>query len=236
MTLRRARLTAAKMLTPTVRELTFLPSEPLRFTPGQWVSVRLAVPDGEFVQRAYSIASAPRDDGAFDLAVTHVLGGPASTALHALELGQEIEHSHAQGFFTLESMDRPILFVGTGTGVTPLRSMLYHALSQSESTHPITLVLGVRTESDLLYGESLLQLAAQSSGRFRFVSTLSRPGAGWVGKSGYVQTHLRAIVEEHAADLDVYVCGLQKMIKDVRFLLRNELGLPRERVHSERFD
>lgn len=236
MTLRTARVVATRMLTPTVRELTFLPLEPLRFTPGQWVSLRIPTANGEFVQRAYSIASNPRVDGTFDLAVTHVLGGPGSTALHAMQVGQELEHTHAQGFFTLEPVDRPVIFVGTGTGVTPLRSMLLHALNDAELTQPFTLVLGVREEKDLLYGEEFLQLSRKFAGRFTFIPTLSRADERWTGQRGYVQTHLRPLVERFAGDVDVYVCGLQKMIKEVRAVLRTELGLPRERVHTERFD
>jgi ferredoxin-NADP reductase len=236
MTLRTARLVAARMLTPTIRELTFSPEIPLRFTPGQWVSLRIALANGEFVQRAYSIASTPRADGAFDLAVTRVEGGPGSTALHELQLGATVEHTHAQGFFTLEPVDRPILFVGTGTGVTPLRSMLMHALLTEDLQQKMTLVLGVRTEQDLLYGDQFAQLAASSGGRFEFVPTLSRPSATWTGRAGYVQTHLTDLVQRHEGEVDVYVCGLQKMIKEVRALLRTALKLPRERVHSERFD
>jgi NADPH-dependent ferric siderophore reductase len=33
-----------------------------------------------------------------------------------------------------------------------------------------------------------------------------------------------------------YICGLQRMVGSVRELLRKEMGLPRERVHTERYD
>jgi hypothetical protein len=33
-----------------------------------------------------------------------------------------------------------------------------------------------------------------------------------------------------------YVCGLDRMVGSVRDLLRKELGLPRQQVHSERYD
>jgi len=34
----------------------------------------------------------------------------------------------------------------------------------------------------------------------------------------------------------VYVCGLERMVGSVRELLRKEMGLPRQQVHSERYD
>jgi CDP-4-dehydro-6-deoxyglucose reductase, E3 len=37
-------------------------------------------------------------------------------------------------------------------------------------------------------------------------------------------------------DPHVYICGLQKMVNAVRDLLKAEMGLPRQLVHSERYD
>jgi ferredoxin-NADP reductase len=34
----------------------------------------------------------------------------------------------------------------------------------------------------------------------------------------------------------VYVCGLERMITAVRQLVRKDMGIARERVHSERYD
>jgi ferredoxin-NADP reductase len=44
------------------------------------------------------------------------------------------------------------------------------------------------------------------------------------------------MVEIRAGDPHVYICGLEKMVSAVRQLARKELFLPRERVHSERYD
>jgi NAD(P)H-flavin reductase len=71
--------------------------------------------------------------------------------------------------------------------------------------------------------------------RFRFESTLSRPDPDWHGRTGYVQTHLAELVGAEPG-VDVYVCGLNAMVHDARKVLRETLALPRQRVHSERFD
>jgi NADPH-dependent ferric siderophore reductase len=34
----------------------------------------------------------------------------------------------------------------------------------------------------------------------------------------------------------VYICGLDRMVKAVKELCRNELGIDRKRVHVERYD
>lgn len=238
MALHRVTLAAARALTPSVRELTFEPEGPLPFVPGQWVSLRLPMPGGELLQRAYSIASAPRADGRFDVAVTRVEGGPGSMFLHELAVGATLECTQAQGFFTLEPVLRPVLFVGTGTGVSPLRSMLLGALADPtmDQDARFTLLLGVRTEADLLYGEDFAALAAAHPGRFRFVPTLSRGSEAWAGARGYVQEHLAALLDGVPNSHDVYACGLQKMLKATRAALKEQHGYTRERIHTERYD
>lgn len=228
-------LVAARMLTPTVRELTLRPEPALRFVPGQWVSLRIPQPGGEVLARAYSIASAPRGDGCFDVAVTLVEHGPGSSYLHAMPVGESLVCTQAQGFFTLEPLARPSLFVATGTGVSPLRAMLYALRDDDHDPVPRTLLLGVRTEADLLYGEDFRSLEAQWS-HFRFVPTLSRPGASWTGRTGYVQTHLAALLDGAPDSHDVYLCGLNRMLKEARAVLKEQLGYTRQRIHTERYD
>ncbi len=236
MSLRSAVVTAARALTHNVRELTLEPGPGFQFVAGQWVSLRIPTANREFVSRSYSIASPPRADGRFEIAVTRVENGPGSTALHALEVGATIECTHAQGFFTLDQVSRPALFVATGTGVAPLRSMLLAALDDASISERFTLLLGVRSERDLLYREEFAAIEQRFRGRFQFVPTLSRPHESWEGRRGYVQTHVKSLAEALGADVDAYVCGLQRMVKEVRATLKSELSMTRERIHSERFD
>ena len=94
-------LVSARTLSRDVRELTFEPDPALTFEPGQWVSVKIPRADGSLLARSYSIASAPRADGRFDLAVTRVEGGEGSGWLHAARIGDSLAVSDAAGFFTL---------------------------------------------------------------------------------------------------------------------------------------
>lgn len=230
-------LTAARMLSPYVRELTLDAGPDFSFVPGQWVSLRIPqAAQGEELGRAYSIASPPRADKRFDIAVTRVEGGPGSNFLHTVEPGAVMRMTHAQGFFTLDLPLRPVLFVGTGTGVSPLRSMLLAAAAERDAdTPPFALLFGVRTEQDLLYRADFDRLAGEWPA-FRFVPSLSRADDAWPGRRGYVQTHLKELVGELGGDCDVYVCGLNRMIREVRRVLKEDLGFTRERIHSERYD
>lgn len=234
------RLARARMISPNVRELGFerVDGAPFAFQAGQWASLVLPLAEGE-ARRAYSIASPPDGTGRFELAITKVDGGPGSTFLHALEPGATLRVIGPQGFFTrAPTAGHPSLFVGTGTGVTPLRSMIKDALAHGDKA-PLTLLFGVRRPEDRLYVEELEELTAAHP-QFRAIYTLSRPTPEWSGLTGYVQTHVTPLwreLEAHgSAPPHVYICGLERMVGAVRDLLRKEMGVERKQVHSERYD
>lgn len=215
---------------------------PFEFEAGQWVNLVIPTPGASepSVRRAYSVASPPLHTPRFELAVTRVENGPGSTHLHHMLPGDELEVVGPQGFFT-RPLDKagPSLFVGTGTGLTPLRSMLLHAV-RAESKAPIWLLFGVREEEDILFREELERVASTHAETMRVMFSLSRAHDAWSGRRGWVQTHVRELWESlrdaSGHDPHVYVCGLRPMVDGVRELLKNELKLPRQLVHSERYD
>jgi phenol hydroxylase P5 protein len=228
----KAKIVSARMLAPSVRELVLDRRAPFAFEAGQWVN--LHVPNME--KRAYSIASAPNGTS-FDLAVTFVEGGPMSTYLHSAGIGTDIDVSGPQGFFAREKTG-PGLYIGTGTGVAPLRSMIKDALAKGE-TRAMWLLFGIRTEGDILYRDDFDALA-KAHANVRVFYTLSRGADSWSGMRGYVQTHTEKLFREMEARGEgpphAYICGLHRMVGSVRDVLRKQMSVPREQVHSERYD
>lgn len=231
---RLARVVANEAISPTVRVLRLdFGALPLAFEAGQWLHLHVPTARG-LEKRAYSIASAP-GERTLELAITHVASGSVSPLLHALPVGSELACDGPHGFFTRsgELAREPALFVATGTGLCPLRSMLQERARGADPT-PITLLFGVRSELDILWRDELERWARELPG-FRLEVTLSRPSPDWSGRTGYVQRHVaelaRALPPSH-----VFICGLNRMVADVRALCKAELGLDRKRVHSERYD
>jgi CDP-4-dehydro-6-deoxyglucose reductase len=238
-----AHLVRTRALTPHVRELTFerVDAAPMTFEPGQWVSTSLPldVAGGVEAKRSYSIASAPDGSPCFEIAVTRVQGGRGSTWLHAMQAGSLLSLMGPHGFFTRPlAAAPPSLLIATGTGVTPLRSMVRAAIAAGSRT-PMWLLFGARHEEDVLY-DAEFRAAARDCPFVRFETTLSQPRGRWSGRRGYVQTHVRELWGELSAQggekPHVYVCGLKRMVGSVRDLLRNEMALGREQVHAERYD
>lgn len=233
-------LVSSSLLAPAVRRLVFTRADgrELVFDAGQWLNLVLPLPSGE-IRRAYSIASPPNGSPRFELAVTEVTGGPGSSYLASLVPGAKLRAIGPQGFFTRPPLDpAPALMVATGTGVTPIYSMMQTAVVAG-STTPIWLLLGVRHEADLLYRAELEALSATSPA-VKVHFTLSQGAPEWTGRRGYVQSHVPELYDGlrrlEQGEPHIYVCGLERMVSAVRHLARKEMGLPRQHVHSERYD
>jgi NAD(P)H-flavin reductase len=188
------------------------------------------------LRRAYSIASAP-DPARLDeleIAVTRVADGAASGVLHALEPGAKVVVDGPHGFFTREDAHQtPALFIGTGTGVCPLRAMIEHELRSVEGPR-LQLLFGCRSEADILWSQQFEDWA-RTHPRFGFHVTLSQPGPEWLGLRGYVQAHLPGLVGGEPRP-HLYVCGLTRMVSEVRKIAKEQLGYDRRWIHSERYD
>lgn len=245
------------MLSPSVRSLVFRfeDGDPFAFEAGQHVDVYAPIESGMVFKRPYSIASSPpspsspgsvRRHAEIEIAVTRVEGGPLSMALHAMPIGARAEVDGPAGVFTRrDDPGDPLLFVATGTGLAPLRSMLaweIESASGASRARPMSVLFGCRTEADLLWGDELRAWAVANA--LRLEITLSRSSRGWReqgGRTGYVQAH----VTELARSLDAasaggrahaYVCGLARMVDDVVRTLQTDLGFDRDRVHYEIYD
>ena len=134
--------------------------ERLTFTPGQFISCELPVGDGPPLVRAYSLASSPEDDE-LEICVDLVAGGPGSNYLFRLAPGAEVAFTGPFGSFVLaEPPPVPLVFVGDGTGVAPLRPMVRRALERG-GDQPITILQGARYDHELIYRDDFEAWAAK---------------------------------------------------------------------------
>jgi ferredoxin-NADP reductase len=205
------------------------------FVPGQWLSVKMNTLDGEEMTRAYSIASPPSENGHVAFCLNRVQDGFMSNYLCNLEPGEKITFQGPFGDFTLRPPLRDTVFIATGTGVAPFRSMLHWLLAESERHRErrFWLLLGARHEADIYYREEFEELAAKHD-NFHFLPTLSRSVDDWKGLRGYVQQHLGEIAGMRS-DMHAYICGLDKMVKANRELLKS-LGWDRTSIRYEKYD
>ena len=196
---------------------------------GQHVDVRLTAEDGYQAQRSYSIASAP-EDGGIMLTVERLIEGEVSPYLTGeLRPGDELElRGPIGGYFVWEqSLGGPLLLVGGGSGVAPLRAILRHHRA-TESDVPARLLYSARTREDLIFRQELAS--------FDTCITLTRERPqGW---DGYTRRIDRALIEDVAWPAQdrplVYICGptaFAETAADILVALGHEPG----RIRIERF-
>jgi len=231
-----AQVESIENLTHDVRRLDLRLIEPntITFKPGQFISFEMPDPHtGRLVTRAYSIASQPSRLGVITLLFNLVSGGPGSGFLFHLKEGEKAQFKGPAGHFYLrEDPERELLFVASGTGIAPIRSMLL-ANAERPDPRPATLFWGLRTRQDLYDQEELADLTRRTQ-TLKAITTLSRPDPGWSGESGRV---LRLIEERITSvkNLAVYLCGNSAMIADATSLLRGKGLCPiyREKYYDD---
>lgn len=246
-----ARLVGATPLTDLTKHLEFemLDIPRFGFVPGQWLSFKTNKPDGEEIIRAYSIASPPEDSNKFALCLNRVQDGFMSNFLCDMKEGEEISCQGPFGDFILRPPMRDTIFIATGTGIAPFRSMLHWLLAPMEDGRPrpsspdvnnarhqgkrLYLLFGNRTENDIYYHHEFQRLADEHP-NFDYLPTLSRGDPEWKGLRGYVQDHVPGIVAGRT-DMHAYICGLDKMVKANRDLLKS-LGWDRKSILYEKYD
>ena len=222
-------------LTSDVRELTLQLIEPseLVFAPGQSLSFEVPTARGSKPAiRYYSLASPPSEGQKVVLLLSASEKGMGPHYLFTRKAGEKIQFGGPDGSFYLhDDRRRNILFVATGTGIAPFRSMLY-ALFERPITQTVTLFWGLRSEQDIYYQNELEALAKQYP-NFTFVIALSRSQKTWAGAKGRVTQLVEKI--SSVDDLSVYVCGNKKMVLQVTDIIRRKGECPiyREKYYDE---
>ena len=217
--------------TSTIRTFRLARPAGFDFRPGQFVTVRVQA-DGRLLTRCYSISSPPEASGYLEISVKRQ--GTVSSVLHAsLGPGSLLSVRRPAGLFVYPPADdRPIVLIAGGIGITPLLSMLRHAV-WSEPSRRITLLYSVRSHSELAFADEL-SLIARRHPQARVVVTITGDAAVDLYRHGRIDALLlRETVPDLAGSL-FFVCGPLPMIDGARALLEH-LGVPSAQVHAEAF-
>lgn len=218
-----AQVSRIKDLTHDVRELelSLIDPQSIEFKAGQWISLDVWHPRmRQHVQRQYSIASPPSQAQQITLLFNRVPDGLGSSYLFSLHEGDPLKFQGPNGsFFLQENPGRDLVFVATGTGIAPFRSMLDTFLEQPEAG-TLTLYWGLRSQRDL-YFQRELETLTQGHPHFSFVTTLSRPENGWNGSIGRV-TKLVENKISSVSNVTFFLCGNGGMIRDTTEIVRKK--------------
>jgi NAD(P)H-flavin reductase len=220
--------------TPRTRIIRFdLGSEPFPFRAGQAVIVAL---HDQSRHKPYSIATSPRQaarDQQLELLVQLDDMDVDNPHLERLTPGALVDVEGPLGSFAVpeDDTDSDVLFVAGGTGIAPLRSMLWDMIETHPATH-LALVYSARSVDEIAYLDEFRQLAEQ--GRVDVRLTITREGPeSWLGPRGRIDAPLvRSVVR--TPDTRCILCGPPTMVSSVSDLLRGA-GVDDDRILTETF-
>ncbi|MES4909104.1 MULTISPECIES: globin domain-containing protein [unclassified Streptomyces] len=208
------------------------------FRPGQYISVRVELPDGTHQIRQYSLSSAPgrktwritvkRESSADGTAPD----GEVSTWLHAhANPGRTLEVSLPAGDLVLPDADTPLLLASAGIGITPMLSMLDH-LALTGSTRPVTVIHADRTPAGRVHRDEQAELVdrlPRATLHLWYENNADQHPAPNVSPG-------RATLDDLALpqDTTAYLCGPLPFMRAVRGELLHK-GLHPSAVHYEVF-
>ena len=218
-------------MTPDSVEINFdtssLPVEFSTFVPGQYITILLTI-DGKEVRRSYSICSSPEEGLA--IGVKRVANGKVSSFLtQVLSLDDTVALSKPEGSFKLTQKEGKYVFIGAGSGITPILSM---AKTLEKSSGTAVLLYGNRSAEQTMFKSDLDNL-----NRIEKVYFLSKEN-----KDGYrlgrldfetLKTYFKENLPLLRAD-GFYICGPEPMIKGAIDVLKF-YGVSDEKVHFELF-
>jgi NAD(P)H-flavin reductase len=207
-----------------------LEGRPFPFRAGQALSIAT---HGAEKRRPYSIASAPEDverDGWLELLVGVNAEGSAGAHLE-LAPGALVDVEGPAGRFTFPDApeERRFVFVAGGTGISPLRSMMRHALSGEHKE--IGLLYSARVPGEFAYLDEFRELAETGRIELKLKITRDTPVEDWTGHRGRIdRDDLAPLV--HNPETLCFVCGPPALVDDIPRVLQ-ELGIERRRIRIE---
>ncbi|MEP7035580.1 MAG: 1,2-phenylacetyl-CoA epoxidase subunit PaaE [Dermatophilaceae bacterium] len=213
------------------------------FEPGQHLTLRATI-NGQDVRRSYSICrSRPEalERRELRIASARVVGGLMSNWINdSVVVGDKIEVMTPLGGFTSATQPDAIrhhVAIAAGSGITPVMSLLSTALAEEPGSR-VTLILGNRHTTSIMFLEELEDLKNKYPDRFHLINVLSREAQDVELFSGRLDRErleqiLDAIVPVSSVD-QWYLCGPFGLVESAQVLLR-DLGVDSRHVHHEVF-
>lgn len=198
-----------------------------RYTPGQFLTLRIPSERTGSVARCYSLSSSPTEDSHLKVTVKRTVDGygsnwlcdnaAAGTAMHVLA---------PSGIFTPKDLDQDLILLAAGSGVTPVMSILKSALAQGNGH--IVMVYANRDEKSVIFKDELQALQAANPERLTVIhwleSVSGRPSPEIISN----------LLQPVARKRHSYICGPAPFMETVKDGLRRS-GADMHLIHTEVF-
>jgi 3-ketosteroid 9alpha-monooxygenase subunit B len=203
-----------------------IPADRLRYSPGQFLTLRVPSDRTGSVARCYSLCSSPFTDDQLTVTVKRTVDGYASNWLcDNAHPGMKIHVLAPSGTFVPRTLDQDFLLLAAGSGITPMMSICKSALSEGGGT--VVLIYANCDENSVIFAGALRELSAKYPDRLTVVHWLETvqglpTAAALAGLAGpYIGR-------------DAYICGPGPFMAAAEEALKNS-DAPAHKIHIEVF-
>jgi ferredoxin-NADP reductase len=206
------------------------------FKPGQFVTIKPVIHDKE-VRRSYTISSSPSRPHCLEITIKRTPGGLVSNWMHDhVKLGDLLSVHGPSGMFSCFNYpSRKMLFIGAGSGITPVMSMLRWIVDTAADVDAHLLV-SAKSPRDIIFRNELNWMSSRHSGIRVGVTCTSRvTGAdSWTGLTGRCDEKMLKLFTPDLLERHIFMCGPPPFMEAVKETLRL-LGFPLANLHTESF-
>ncbi|MCF8355345.1 MAG: ferredoxin--NADP reductase [Melioribacteraceae bacterium] len=211
------------------------------FLPGQFLTL-IFNDNGEEIRRAFSICTTPDELPYLGIAIKKVRDGFTSNfIMDNLKVGDKISALPPLGIFILNTQENvnTHIFIGAGSGITPLISMMKAELKRDTNSRVI-LFYGNRNEKSIIFRNEIDELKRIYNGRFDVYNSLTQPSENWDGHNGRIDfNNVKEYLSKNNLtefdNSDYYLCGPSGMMKNIISGLE-EHGVNHEKIHKENYE
>jgi predicted ferric reductase len=201
------------------------------FQPGQFAWFAIGRSPFSLTQHPFSFSSSA-ERGDPEVAIKAL--GDFTSTVGALQPGTRVYVDGPHGAFSPDQDEGPGFgLIAGGVGIAGLISIV-RTMADRDDVRPVVLFYGNRDWDDVAFRDDLERLRERLD--LTLVHVLERPPPEWQGETGYVTADVlaRHLPEGHRR-FQFFICGPDPMMDAAEAALA-ELGVPAERVHTERFD
>ena len=233
----KVRLTNKTELAEGTMAFYFEKPKDFQFQPGQSVDLTLIEPpetDDEGNRRAFSIASAPYEEGL--MFATRMRDTAFKRVLRKLPLGAELQLDGPFGVMILDKAEsQPAVLLAGGIGITPFRSMIVEA-SKQKWQRPLWLFYSNRRQEDAPFLSELRETQTNNP-NYKLIETLTEPERSrptWTGETGYIDLAMLTKYLGGLASAIYYTAGPPGMVAAMLAML-GKAGVKMGDIRSEEF-
>jgi len=205
---------------------------------------------GEMARRLYSIVSPDTIKNSIEFIIEIIPGGLASSYLSNLKVKDEVVFQGPAGMFGLKENNRPKIFLTTGTGIAPVRSMfisnIKNSFDSAQDKQKYYLFWGLKSFQDIYLFNDLKQWSNETMEQFEFKICLSREqNLDMIPENdkkyfalGHVDSCFGKQFDNETMkqlnNCDFYLCGRREVVESLRLFLINK-GVLQENIVFEKF-